>query len=134
MSSRKMLVAWLMVAVVFSAMDAAQAARRPRPQVVTITGSVTAADAENNYAATVDADDGTEYKVIKSAMGLKLAREADGKKAEIQATVRKRGQEMLMTVRGFKIVEEDEDEEDEGEDDDAGEDDEDEDDEEDEIE
>lgn len=124
MSSRQVLVAWLMGAVVFSVMEAAQAAGRPKPKVVTITGVVTAAEKTDKYAATVEDDDETEYKVIKSAMGLKLAREANGKKVEIKGITRKRGEDTLLTVRSFKVLEE---EEGEGEEDDEDEDDEDED-------
>jgi hypothetical protein len=81
----------------------------------TIAGKVKAAPAASKlaYAATVEperkAGDKTAkvtYKVTNDVQGKKLAKDADGKKAEIKGTVEVKDKDHWLTVKEFKVVEE----------------------------
>jgi hypothetical protein len=114
MSPRKTLIGLMVVALV-GFVSAAFAADQPQqPREITITGKVKAAPAEAKaaYAATVESERkrGEEvqkvtFQVTNDEQGQKLAKEADGKTAEITGTVERKGEEHWLTVKEFKIVE-----------------------------
>ncbi len=113
MSWRRAMVGLIVVALagfVSSAFAAQRAAGQPREQ--TITGLVKAAPADAAYAATVETEReraGTArkvtFRVTNDAQGKKLAKEADGKTAEIKGTVETKDRERWITVKEFKVVE-----------------------------
>jgi hypothetical protein len=101
----------MLVAFVGTALAAEAAA-----QVVTVTGTVKAVAAEPGTKAPAAMVEVTEkgpgpapvvvtYKVTNDEQGKKLAKEANGKKAEIKGTVETKGEESWLTVKEFKVLE-----------------------------
>jgi hypothetical protein len=114
---RKALIGMAVVALV-GFVSAAFAAEAPggapgQPREMTITGKVTAAAADAKYAATVEGEREMRgemrkftFQVTNDEQGKKLAKEANGKTAEIKGTVERKETERWLTVKEFKIVEE----------------------------
>jgi hypothetical protein len=78
----------------------------PKPDVVKVQGIVNVTkDANNVVTKVVVVAEKEIYNVVLDAKGLDLGKTMDGKKAEIQGTVAKKGTELLLTVQSFKAVE-----------------------------
>jgi len=101
------LVAVMLVGFV-SAVLAAEA------KTVTVTGDVKAMPAGNEMKAAAmveverkvgDKVEKMAYRVTDDDQGKKLAKEADGKKAEVKGTVEEKDKALWLTVTEFKIVE-----------------------------
>ncbi len=112
MSFRRAMVGLMVVALAgfVSSAFAAQRAAQPREQ--TVTGEVKAAEPNAAYAATVEfereragAARKVTLRVTNDEQGKKLAKEANGKTAEIKGTVETKDRERWITVKEFKIVE-----------------------------
>jgi len=85
------------------------------PTEVTLTGTVKAITAEAGKVAPAAMLEVTEkgtgavpvvvtYSVTNDEQGKKLAKDANGKKAEIKGTVETKGEAMWLTVKEFKVL------------------------------
>jgi len=119
MLPRKALIGLMVVALVgfVSAAFAAEGKDVGGPRPTDVKGTVKAAPADAKHAATVETiremtggpQKVTMY-VTNDEQGKKLAKEADGKTAEIKGVIsideKAEGRPMWLTVKEFKIVEE----------------------------